>query len=47
VLLLSKCLKKSLEAKHIGRLASLPQFHLASNWDKEWFIVVPKVFTII
>jgi hypothetical protein len=29
--LLSKCL----EAKHIGRLGSLPQFHLGSKLDKE------------
>jgi hypothetical protein len=31
---------KSLEAKHIGRLGSLPQFHLGSNWDKECSIVL-------
>jgi hypothetical protein len=31
---------KSLEAKHIGRLGSLPQFHLRSNWDKECSIVL-------
>jgi hypothetical protein len=37
---------KSLETKHIGRLRSLPQFHLGSNLDKEWSIVIPKVYTI-
>jgi hypothetical protein len=26
--------EKSLKAKHIGRLGSLPQFHLGSNLDK-------------
>jgi hypothetical protein len=41
--LLSKCL----ETKHIGRLRSLPQFHTGSNFDKEWSIVIPKVYTII
>jgi hypothetical protein len=30
---------KSLEAKHIGRLRSLPQFHLFQNLDKECSIV--------
>jgi hypothetical protein len=30
---------KSLEAKHIGRLGSLPQFHLGSNLDNECSIV--------
>jgi hypothetical protein len=30
---------KSLEAKHIRRLRSLPQFHLSSNLDKDYFIV--------
>jgi hypothetical protein len=31
--------RKSLKAKLIGRLRSLPQFHLGSNWGKEWSIV--------
>jgi hypothetical protein len=31
--------KKSLKAKHIGRLGSLPQFHLGSNLDEECSIV--------
>jgi hypothetical protein len=30
---------KSLEAKHIGRLGLLPQFHLTLNLDKECSIV--------
>jgi hypothetical protein len=38
--------EKSLEAKHIGRLRSLPQFYLGSNLDTEWSIVIPKVCTI-
>jgi hypothetical protein len=38
---------KNLEAKHIGRLRSLPQFHMSSNLDKELSIVIPKVCTII
>jgi hypothetical protein len=29
----------SQEAKHIGRLGSLPQFHLGSNLDKKCSIV--------
>jgi hypothetical protein len=41
--LLSKCL----EAKHIGRLKPLPQFHLGSNLDKEYSIVIYKDCTII
>jgi hypothetical protein len=39
--------EKSLKNKHIGKLISLPQFHLGSNFDKEWSIVIPKVYTII
>jgi hypothetical protein len=31
---------KSLETKHIGRLGSLPQFHLGSNLEKEYSIVL-------
>jgi hypothetical protein len=31
--------EKSLEAKHIGKLGSLPQFHLGSNFDKKYSIV--------
>jgi hypothetical protein len=31
--------EKRLEAKHIGRLRSLPEFHLSSNLDKEYCIV--------
>jgi hypothetical protein len=31
--------EKSVEAKHIGRLGSLPQFHLGSNLDEECSIV--------
>jgi hypothetical protein len=31
--------KQRLEAKLIGRLRSLPQFNLGSNWGKEWSIV--------
>jgi hypothetical protein len=31
--------ENSLEAKHIGRLGSLPQFHLGLNLDKECLIV--------
>jgi hypothetical protein len=30
---------KNLEAKHIGRLGSLPQFYLCLNLDKECLIV--------
>jgi hypothetical protein len=38
---------KSMETKHIGKFISLPQFYLGSNFDKEWSIVIPKVYTII
>jgi hypothetical protein len=31
--------RKSLKAKHIGRMGSLPQFYLGSNLDKECSIV--------
>jgi hypothetical protein len=31
--------RKSLKAKHIGRLRSVPQFHMGSNLDKECSIV--------
>jgi hypothetical protein len=31
--------ENSLETKHIGKLESLPQFHLGSNLDKEYSIV--------
>jgi hypothetical protein len=36
ILTFQKChlLSKCLEAKYIGRLRSLPQFHLGSNLDK-------------
>jgi hypothetical protein len=37
---------KSLEAKHIGRLRSLPQFHLGSTLDKELSVVIFDVCTI-
>jgi hypothetical protein len=39
VLSAKQCLGKNLGAKLIGRLRSLPQFHLGSNWGKEWSIV--------
>jgi hypothetical protein len=39
VLSAKQCLVKSLGAKLIGRLRSLPQFYLGSNWGKEWSIV--------
>jgi hypothetical protein len=39
--------EKSLEAKHIGRLRSLPQFYMGSNLDNEWSIVIPRDFIII
>jgi hypothetical protein len=39
VLSAKQMLGKSLEAKHIERLRSLPQFHLASNLDNECSIV--------
>jgi hypothetical protein len=38
---------KSLEAKQIGRMGSLPQFHLGSNMDKECSIVFYNPFTTI
>jgi hypothetical protein len=38
---------KSLEAKHIGILGSLPQFHLGSNLDKEYSIVFYSPCTTI
>jgi hypothetical protein len=38
---------KSLKAKHIGRLGSLPQFHLGSNIDKECSIVFYNPYTTI
>jgi hypothetical protein len=44
--LLSKCLK-GLEANDIGRLGSLPQFHLGSNLDKECVIVLYNPCTTI
>jgi hypothetical protein len=31
--------RKSLEAEHIGKFESLPQFHLGLNFDKECSIV--------
>jgi hypothetical protein len=37
---------KSLEAKDIERLRSLPKFHLGSNLDNEYSIVIYKVCTI-
>jgi hypothetical protein len=39
--------RKSLEAKQIGRLGSLPQFHLGSNLDKECSIVFYNPCTTI
>jgi hypothetical protein len=39
--------KKSLEAKHIGGLGSLSQFHLGSNLDKEYLIVFYNPCTTI
>jgi hypothetical protein len=38
---------KSLDAKHIGRLGSLPQFYLGSNLDKECSIVFYNSFATI
>jgi hypothetical protein len=38
---------KSLEAKHIGRLGSLPQFHLGSNLDKECSILFYNPYNTI
>jgi hypothetical protein len=35
--------EKSVEAKHRGRLRSLSQFHLGSNLDTEWPVVIPNV----
>jgi hypothetical protein len=39
--------ENSLEAKHIGKLGSLPQFHLGSNLDKEYSIVFYNPFAKI
>jgi hypothetical protein len=39
--------RKSMEAKHIGRLKSLPQFHLGSNLEKEYSIVFYNPCTTI
>jgi hypothetical protein len=39
--------ENSLEAKHIGKLGSLPQFHLGSNLDKEYSIVFYNPCTTI
>jgi hypothetical protein len=49
ILYFQKChlLSKSLEAKHIGRLRSLPRFHLCSNLDKECSIVFYNPYTTI
>jgi hypothetical protein len=38
---------KGLEAKHIGRLRSLPQFNLDSNLEKECFIAFYNSCTTI
>jgi hypothetical protein len=38
---------KSLEAKHIGRLGSLTQFHLGSNLDEECSIAFYNPCTTI
>jgi hypothetical protein len=38
---------KSLDAKDIGRLGSLPQFHMGSNLDKECSIVFYNPCTTI
>jgi hypothetical protein len=39
--------RNSLETKHIGKLESLPQFHLGSNLDNECSIVFYNPCTII
>jgi hypothetical protein len=39
--------EKSLKAKHIGRLGSLPQFHLGSKLEKECSIVFYNPCTTI
>jgi hypothetical protein len=39
--------EKGLEAKQIGTLGSLPQFHLGSNLDKECSIVLYNPCTTI
>jgi hypothetical protein len=39
--------EKGLKAKHIGRLRSLAQFHLGSNLDKEYSIVLCNPCTTI
>jgi hypothetical protein len=39
--------EKNLEAKYIGRLGSLPQFHLGSNLDKECSNVFYNPYTTI
>jgi hypothetical protein len=38
---------KILEAKHVERLGSLPQFYLGLNLDKEYSIVFYNPFTTI
>jgi hypothetical protein len=42
-----KMSEKSLEAKHIGRLRSLPQFYLCPNLVKVCSIMIYKVWIII